>query len=63
MPHSRVRFSVLSQTKNPSFDGSLVWLDETYVNGTFYSTQHYLNFNVEEVKELLKDDQEADDVQ
>lgn len=28
--------------------------------GTFYSTEHDPNFNIEEVKELLKEDQEAD---
>ena len=54
---------IASQTKNPSFDGSLVWLDDESVNGTFYSTEHYPNFNIEEVKELIKENQEADNDQ
>lgn len=40
-----------------------IWLDETYVNGTFYSSHHDPNFNIEEVKVLLKEDNGADNAQ
>ena len=36
------------------------WLDETSINGTFYTSHYDPNFNIEEVKELLREDQEAD---
>ena len=53
----------LAKQKAYPTDRLLVWLDEESVNGTFYSSHHDPNFKIEEVKELLKEDQEADNAQ
>ena len=52
--------SISRATKKPDFCPVLSWLAKEADYGTFYSTEHDPNFNIEEVKELLREDQEAD---
>lgn len=51
------------KVKRPPLVDVLLWLAKEADYGTFYSTEHDPNFNIEEVKELLKDDHEADNAQ
>lgn len=53
----------LEPSKKLTFGELLTWLGKEVDYGTFYSTEHDPNFNIEEVKELLKEDQEADNAQ
>lgn len=52
----------MSQWKTQSIDWALHWLDETSANGTFYSSHYDPNFNIEEVRGLLDESKEEQDV-
>ena len=54
--------SISRATKKPDFCPVLSWLDETYVNGTFYSSHYDPNFNIEDVRSLLDESKEEQDV-
>lgn len=38
------------------------WLDETSINGTFYTSHYDPNFNIEEVRSLLDESKEGQNV-
>ena len=59
--HSGVQSS--QQFKKPGHKTRLFeWLDETSANGTFYSSHYDTNFNIEEVRGLLDESKEEQDV-